>query len=128
MQLEAERQALLAEAEKVRLEEEFKRLVAEARIRAEEASVRRVEVQVTLSMRLLRHMAALGPGEVVRWALESSIITFNEGTGYDLGTVLSQVFLAVRTAFPKLTNPARNPGAVDLPLARGNHTRRRHQS
>ena len=77
---------------------------------------------MTLSMRLLRHMAALGPGEVVRWALESSIITFNEGTGYDLGTVLSQVFLAVRTAFPEIDEP-RPQSRGSRPTSRGEITR-----
>ena len=49
MHLEAERLALLAKAERERLEEEFKRLVAEARSKAQEAAVRRAEVQGSLA-------------------------------------------------------------------------------
>ena len=123
MHLEAERLALLAKAERARLEEEFKRLVAEARSKAQEAAVRRAEVQVTLNMGLLRHMAALGPGEVVRWALESSIITFDEGAGYDLGSVLSQVFSAVKSAFPEV-NEARPKSRDSRPSSRGERAAR----
>lgn len=99
---ELARMQLLAEEERRRLEALFQQLVREARQAEEDAAMKRADIRVTLNMRLLQHMAALGPAEVVRWALENSIILFDVEGGFDLGSVLKQVFASVLAAYPDI--------------------------
>jgi hypothetical protein len=101
----------LAEEEQRRLEAEFQRLVREARDREEDNATKRAEVRVTLPMMLLRYFAALGPAEVTSWALTNSIVLFGgEEVGYDLGSVLQQVFSAVLLQFPEMVSSAAPAG------------------
>lgn len=99
---ELARMRLLAEEERRRLEALFQQQVVKARQVEEDTATKRAEIRVTLNMRLLQHMAALGPAEVVRWALQNSIIMFDAESGFDLGSVLKQVFASVLAAYPDI--------------------------
>ena len=61
-----------------------------------------LEIRVTINLNLLRHMAALGPAEVIKWCLQNFVLYYHSSVGYSLGPVLNQVVNAVEKVMPSI--------------------------
>ena len=61
-----------------------------------------LEIRVTIHLNLLRHMAALGPAEVIKWCLQNFVLFYQPELGYSLGPVLNQVVNAVEKVMPSI--------------------------
>lgn len=61
-----------------------------------------LEIRVTIILNLLRHMAALGPAEVIKWCLQNFVLYYHSSVGYSLGPVLNQVVNAVEKVMPSI--------------------------
>ena len=93
--------ALVAEAEKNRLEALFQRQVQEAKKIAENESKKKLELHVAIDTHILEQMVSCGPSQVTLWSLHHSLLDFSWQEGYTTGSILSQIIGAVEMAFPQ---------------------------
>ncbi len=94
-ELEKERLRKLAAEEKIRLETIFQTKVSQLSESVKKSCNLLIELQARVEMKMLRHLAAMGPAETVKWALSTGALHYEEGVGYTIGDTFVQVMGAV---------------------------------
>jgi len=100
--IEIARLAKIAQEEKRKQEIRFQQAVSAAAIKAEEEASLKVQLRARLELRMLRHLAAMGPQETVAWAASCGVVRFQSAQGFSLGDVALQVLGSVNTCYPNL--------------------------
>jgi len=99
--IEIARLAQIEQEERRKQEIKFQQAVSAAAIKSEEESSLKVQLHARLELRMLRHLAAMGPRETVAWAVSCGVVRFRNTLGYSLGDAALQVLGVVNTCYPK---------------------------
>ena len=108
--LDDARRAKLAAEERKKQELRFQQLLSQATAKAEEDASLWLTLRARVELRLLRHLAAMGPQETMLWAITSGLLSFQHGLGYSVGEAALQALSVVGVTFPKL-RPDSSKGA-----------------
>ncbi len=100
--IEIARLAAIAQEEKRKQEIKFQLAVSAATSKAEEEAALKMQLFTRVDMRMLRHLAAMGPQETVAWALSCGLVRFQSTVGFSLGDATLQAIGVVNTCYPKL--------------------------